>query len=176
MIYKSGWILILMAFMVIPLTLGSQVAADSTAAAGMVFTIRNCVNQFDRDKIIPTSVGYQYWFIDKTFIDGRTLKMSVVAPASCTHAPHQHGEDEFFFVLEGTAEFLLDEETARGTAYSSFYCPPNRLHGIRNAGADTLKYLVIKKYPLINQPDAFIDRVREEHQGNGIVPMRVPPD
>jgi quercetin dioxygenase-like cupin family protein len=91
-------------------------------------------------------------------------------------APHQHGEDEFFFVLEGTAEFLLDEETARGTAYSSFYCPPNRLHGIRNAGADTLKYLVIKKYPLINQPDAFIDRVREEHQGNGIVPMRVPPD
>lgn len=110
------------------------------------YTIKNCVNQFDTEKTIPTKVGYQYWFADKDFLDGRTLKMSVVAPHKSTHAPHQHIEDEFFFVLEGTAEFFLDGKTQTAGAYTSFYCPSNSMHGISNVGDTELKYLVIKKY------------------------------
>ncbi len=112
------------------------------------FSIENCVNSFDPGKIDSTKVGYQYWFVDKNFLDGRTLKMSVVAPHKATHAPHSHPEDEFFFVLEGTAEFYLNGETTTGTPYTSFYCPSNSLHGIRNIGDTELKYLVIKKYPV----------------------------
>ncbi|MBN2356776.1 cupin domain-containing protein [candidate division KSB1 bacterium] len=111
------------------------------------FTIENCVNHFDIENSVKTKVGYQYWFIDKNFLDGRTLKLSVVEPHSATHAPHRHAEDEIFFVLEGTAEFSLDGEKAIGGPYTSFYCPANRSHGIRNAGDNVLKYLVIKKYP-----------------------------
>lgn len=74
--------------------------------------------------------------------------MSVVEPKQATHAPHSHEEDEFFFILEGTAEFYLDGKTVIGTPYSSFYCPPNSLHGIKNTGDTQLKYLVIKKYNL----------------------------
>lgn len=112
------------------------------------FTIENCVNQFDPEKVVETKVGYQYWFVDKDFLDGRTLKMSVVAPHSATHEPHSHAEDEFFFVLEGTAEFVLNGETVIAEPYASFYCPPGSLHGIRNIGDTELKYLVIKKYIL----------------------------
>lgn len=115
------------------------------------YTIDNCVNQFDSTKISETKVGYQYWFVDKKFLDGRTLKMSVVAPHSATHDPHLHIEDEFFFVLEGTAEFHLNGETIKAEPYASFYCPPNSVHGIRNIGDTELKYLVIKKYNLIEQ-------------------------
>jgi quercetin dioxygenase-like cupin family protein len=111
-----------------------------------LFTIENCVNQFNLKDTINTKMGYQYWFVDKNFLDGRTLKMSVVKPNSATHAPHTHSEDEFFFVLEGKAEFHLNGETSIGTKYSSFYCPPNSVHGIRNIGEAELKYLVIKKY------------------------------
>jgi mannose-6-phosphate isomerase-like protein (cupin superfamily) len=110
------------------------------------FTIDNCVNIFDSTKIQPTKVGYQYWFADKDFIDGRTLKLSVVAPHEATHAPHVHAEDEFFFVLDGTAEFYLDGKTKVAGPYASFYCPSNVEHGIRNVGDTVLKYLVIKKY------------------------------
>ncbi|AFN74740.1 hypothetical protein MROS_1503 [Melioribacter roseus P3M-2] len=110
------------------------------------FTIDECVSQFDWEDTVGTKVGYQFWFVDKNFLDGRTLKMSVVAPHKATHAPHKHAEDEFFFVLEGTAEFYLDGETRIGKPYSSFYCPPNSMHGIRNVGDTELKYLVIKKY------------------------------
>ena len=110
------------------------------------WTIQNCVNQFDSTKVVPTKVGYQYWFADKNFIDGRTLKMSVVAPHQATHPPHKHAEDEFFFVLEGKALFILDGDSVTAEPYASFYCPSGVEHGIRNIGDTELKYLVIKKY------------------------------
>ncbi|MFZ1291269.1 MAG: cupin domain-containing protein [Melioribacteraceae bacterium] len=119
------------------------ISLDSTK-----FTIENCVNQFNIQDTVGTKAGYQYWFVDKDFLDGRTLKMSVVKPYSATHSPHSHLEDEFFFVLEGKAEFYLNGETKIGTPYSSFYCPSNSTHGIKNAGDTELKYLVIKKYSL----------------------------
>lgn len=124
----------------------SQEKNDNNTAGEIDYTIENCVNQFDPDKIVETKVGYQYWFVDKEFLDGRTLKMSVVAPHSATHEPHRHAEDEFFFVLEGTAEFILNSDSVQVKPYASFYCPPNSLHGIRNVGDTELKYLVIKKY------------------------------
>lgn len=110
------------------------------------FTIDNCVTVFNPDKVEKTAVGFQYWFVDKNFIDGRTLKVSSVAPHSATHAPHIHAEDEFFFVLEGKAEFILSGKTKVVEGYASFYCPSNVEHGIRNVGDKELKYLVIKKY------------------------------
>jgi mannose-6-phosphate isomerase-like protein (cupin superfamily) len=72
--------------------------------------------------------------------------MSVVAPNEATHAPHKHIEDEFFFVLEGTANFYLDGESITVGPYTSLYCPSMQMHGISNAGETQLKYLVIKKY------------------------------
>ena len=118
------------------------------AAQQRTFTIDNCVNSFDPAAVESTKAGYQYWFAGKEFLDGRTLKMSVVKPHEATHAPHRHAEDEFFFVLEGRAEFFLDGKTRTAGPLTSFYCPPNQEHGIRNIGDSVLKYLVIKKYEM----------------------------
>jgi hypothetical protein len=71
------------------------------------YSIENCVNEFSLDNIEETKVGYQYWFADRDFLDGRTIKLSMVGPHSSTHAPHKHSGDEFFFVLEGTAYIAL---------------------------------------------------------------------
>lgn len=117
-----------------------------TTAQEKTYTIEECVNTFSEDKTVPTKVGYQYWFADKDFLDGRTIKMSVVAPGKSTHAPHKHVEDEFFYVLEGTAKFFLDGKEVVVEANTSLYCPSWSMHGISNAGDTELKYLVIKKY------------------------------
>ncbi|MFH6767900.1 cupin domain-containing protein [Gaetbulibacter aquiaggeris] len=126
----------------------AQEKNESLGVSNKTFNIENCVNQFNQEAAINTKVGYQYWFADKDFLDGRTLKMSVVAPRKATHEPHKHIEDEFFFVLEGTAEFYLDGKTVVSGPYTSFYCPSNVEHGIRNVGDTELKYLVIKKYEI----------------------------
>ncbi len=118
---------------------------DSTQAGR--FTFDACVNRFTISRVESTKAGYQYWFIDRNFLDGRTLKMSAVKPHAATHPPHRHPEDEIFFVLEGTAEVFLNGEKTLLQPYASFYCPPNSDHGIRNAGDTDLKYLVIKRYP-----------------------------
>ena len=110
------------------------------------FSIENCVNHFEQEKAVKTKVGFQYWFIDKDFIDRNTLKMSVVEPRLSTHPPHRHIEEEFFFVLEETATFYLEGKTVTAGPYTSFYCPSNMEHGITNAGDTELKYLVMKKY------------------------------
>jgi quercetin dioxygenase-like cupin family protein len=138
-------ILILVTFCFFSPMLAQAGSATRDTAQGK-YTIQNCVNEFTMGKIESTKVGYQYWFADKDFIDGRTLKMSVVAPHSATHPPHSHPEDEFFFVLEGKAEFYLNGQTKVAGPYTSFYCPSRSTHGIRNVGDSVLKYLVIKKY------------------------------
>jgi mannose-6-phosphate isomerase-like protein (cupin superfamily) len=124
----------------------AQDANHPAPAAGRHFTLNNCVSEFNPARIESTKVGYQYWFVGKEFLDGRTLKMTVVKPHAATHPPHRHAEDEFFFVLEGTAEVILNGETRVVHPYASFYCPSDSLHGIRNPGDTELKYLVIKKY------------------------------
>lgn len=143
---KVNQILLLFLILLVTQTITAQEKKESLNLSEKQFTIENCVNHFSMDKTIETKVGYQYWFADKDFIDGRTLKMSVVAPHQATHAPHKHAEDEFFFILEGTAKFYLDGKTTEAGPYSSFYCPSNMEHGISNAGDTELKYLVIKKY------------------------------
>lgn len=129
-------------FSIVMLCFAMQIAT----AQEKTYTIEECVNTFSEDKTVPTKVGYQYWFADKDFLDGRTIKMSVVAPGKSTHAPHKHVEDEFFYVLEGTAKFFLDGKEVVVEANTSLYCPSWSMHGISNAGDTELKYLVIKKY------------------------------
>ena len=124
----------------------AQEGTDPRSSWSGPYTLSTCVNEFTPARIESTKAGYQYWFVGKEFLDGRTLKMSVVQPHTATHPPHRHAEDEFFFVLEGTAEVILNGETRIVHPYTSFYCPSDSLHGIRNPGATELKYLVIKKY------------------------------
>ncbi len=137
---------ILAALILVLITQSIQAQEDKSESDNKAFTIENCVNEFNMDNADKTKSGYRYWFVDKNFIDGRTLKLSVVEPGKATHAPHVHENDEFFFILEGQAKFHLNgKETVVGP-YTSMYCPSNIPHGISNAGDTELKYLVIQKY------------------------------
>jgi len=132
----------------LPAVVFASFSAVGLAGEHPEYTIENTVNTFDPAKAEKTRAGYRYWFADKQLADGKTLKLSVVEPGKGSHAPHEHAEDEFFFVLEGTAEFHLNGETKVGGPMTSFYCPTGSKHGIRNVGDTELKYLVIKEYIL----------------------------
>jgi quercetin dioxygenase-like cupin family protein len=110
------------------------------------YTIDNCISTFNPAKVEKTGAGGQFWFFDRDFAEGKTLKLSVVGPHLATHAPHRHVEDEFFFILEGQAECYLDGQWRAVPPNTGFYCPSGQEHGIRNAGDTEMRYLVIKKY------------------------------
>ena len=128
----------------------SAPATPPTAAVppGPRYSLDNLVNPFTMDRTEKTDAGYVYWFFDKQFAgNGKTLKLSVVHPHEASHAPHHHVEDEFWFVLEGKAEFFIDGKTRIVGPNTGMYAPSNVEHGIKNAGDTDLKYLVIKQYP-----------------------------
>lgn len=125
--------------------------SSAGSAAPARYTIDNCVNTFSPGGVEATRTGQQYWFFDKAFADGKTLKLSVVGPHQASHAPHRHPEDEFFFVLEGKAEFYLDGKTRTVGPNTGLYCPSGSEHGIRNVSDGELRYLVIKQYPPVPQ-------------------------
>jgi len=106
------------------------------------------INSFAMDHVEKSNAGYVYWFFDKQFTgNGKTLKLSVVRPHEASHPHHHHVEDEFWFVLEGKAEFYIDGQTRIVGPNTGVYAPSNVEHGIKNAGDTELKYLVIKQYP-----------------------------
>ena len=43
-----------------------------------MYSIENCVNTFNPDKVEKTKVGYQYWFADKKFADGDTVELETI--------------------------------------------------------------------------------------------------
>lgn len=47
------------------------------------YTIDNCVSEFSSDGIIKTSAGYQFWFVDKEFLDGETKTAGAYASFYC---------------------------------------------------------------------------------------------
>jgi quercetin dioxygenase-like cupin family protein len=168
-----------------PLATGAADAAKSAPPAGSAragaagtpapgFSMDNCLRPFDPAATGKTSVGYQFWFADGTLApDASTVKISVVGPRLGTHAPHRHAEDEFFFVLEGTAEFFLDGERRTGGPLTLFYCPSWHEHGIRNVGDSELKYLVMKKQPgPAAKPSTSVKQVPGAAQPPGVNPPK----
>jgi mannose-6-phosphate isomerase-like protein (cupin superfamily) len=139
-------IIVLLILVTVAQLVNAQEKKESASADEKKFTIENCVNEYSEEKSTKTDSGHRFWFVDKEFIDGRTLKLSAVKPHGATHPPHDHDADEFFFILEGKAKFYLDGKTKVVGPYTSLYCPANVPHGISNAGDTELKYLVIKKY------------------------------
>jgi mannose-6-phosphate isomerase-like protein (cupin superfamily) len=106
------------------------------------------INSFAMDHVEKSNAGYVYWFFDKQFTgNGKTLKLSVVRPHEASHPHHHHIEDEFWFVLKGSAEFYIDGKTRVVGPNTGVYTPSNVEHGIKNAGDSDLEYLVIKQYP-----------------------------
>lgn len=134
--------------------LGVALARAGTQPSAPRYSIENSAVTFKMDGVEKTKAGYQYWFFDKVFAEGRSVKLSVVAPRQKTHEPHKHDGHEFFFVLEGKAAFFLEGETKVVGPQTALYCPPWAMHGISNAGDTELKYLVIKDYPWPPEPSA----------------------
>jgi mannose-6-phosphate isomerase-like protein (cupin superfamily) len=69
---------------------------------------------------------------------------AVLKPGQQIHPPHQHAEEEFLVVTEGSGEWHLagkDFPAAKGDA---IYAEPWLVHGIRNSGTTPLTFVVMK--------------------------------
>jgi mannose-6-phosphate isomerase-like protein (cupin superfamily) len=68
----------------------------------------------------------------------------LLKPGMTPHPPHQHPEEEFMVITEGTGEISMEGKIARCGPGSMMYSAANKLHGIVNTGKTPLLFYFYK--------------------------------
>ncbi len=85
------------------------------------------------------------------YFDGPTGELSAMTagslmldPGASPHPPHQHPEEEFLLITEGTGEIMVAGKVNKVGPGSMMYCQANTLHGIDNTGSTPLLFYYYK--------------------------------
>lgn len=65
-------------------------------------------------------------------------------PGKQLQPPHQHANEEFMFIIEGSGTWFLNGKESTLRKGDLMYAKPWDMHGISNTGTDTLKFFVVK--------------------------------
>lgn len=65
-------------------------------------------------------------------------------PGMAPHPPHQHPEDEFLIVAEGTGEISIEDKVTKVGPGDIAFCRGNKMHGIRNTGGEPMVFYFFK--------------------------------
>lgn len=104
-----------------------------------------CIIPWNEDAARRHERGFSLPFVNES-CGARQLRLhvSVINPGEAAHPPHQHAGEEIMFLLEGTAEARIGDETHIIGPMTALFCPENVLHGLRNVGETPIKYMVIR--------------------------------
>ena len=87
----------------------------------------------------------------RIYYDGPTDQLKAMTagslrlkPGMTPHAPHQHPEEEFMVITEGSGEIVVDGKTTKVGAGSMMYSAANKVHGIVNTGKTPLLFYFYK--------------------------------
>jgi len=118
--------------------LSSQVPAERTLASAVVRAA----------DAVPTRGPWGEWlryFRGDTY---GTLDIVVLAvtlkPGQEPHPPHQHAEEEFMILAEGSGDWHLDGKDLPAKKGDVLYAAPWAMHGIKNTGNAPLTYYMMK--------------------------------
>ena len=65
-------------------------------------------------------------------------------PGQEPHPPHQHAEEEFLFISEGSGQWHLNGKEVAAAKGDTIYTAPWDIHGIKNTGTTPLTFVVFK--------------------------------
>ncbi len=87
----------------------------------------------------------------RVFFEGPTAQLKsmtagslLLKPGQEPHPPHQHPEEEFMVITEGSGEILVGGKTYQVSAGSMMYSEANQLHGVKNTGTLPLLFYYYK--------------------------------
>jgi mannose-6-phosphate isomerase-like protein (cupin superfamily) len=68
-------------------------------------------------------------------LSGVSAGVAILDPGASPHPPHQHPEEEFLIIGEGTGEIECDGKTTQVGPGAMMYCAGNTWHGVKNTGS-----------------------------------------
>jgi len=105
-----------------------------------------CIIPWDERRAHRHERGFKLPFVDEN-CGARQLRMhvSVINPGEAAHDPHEHPDEEIIYLLEGSAEVRLGDERHIIGPHTAVFCAAGLFHGLRNAGATPMKYMIIRR-------------------------------
>jgi quercetin dioxygenase-like cupin family protein len=87
----------------------------------------------------------------RIYYDGPTPQLKAMTagslrlkPGMAPHPPHEHPEEEFMVVTEGTGEISVEGNVTKVSVGSMMFCGAGKLHGIVNTGKTPLTFYFYK--------------------------------
>jgi mannose-6-phosphate isomerase-like protein (cupin superfamily) len=68
-------------------------------------------------------------------LSGVSAGVAILDPGASPHPPHQHPEEEFLIIGEGTGEIECDGKTTQVGPGAMMYCAGSTWHGVKNTGS-----------------------------------------
>ncbi|WOI39285.1 cupin domain-containing protein [Alteromonas sp. CI.11.F.A3] len=82
---------------------------------------------------------------DETFGTSQSLAgMAVIKPGVEIHPPHEHSDEEFLLVTQGSGEWSVEGEVFKANMGDMLYAAPWDEHGVKNTGEVDLIFVVFK--------------------------------
>jgi mannose-6-phosphate isomerase-like protein (cupin superfamily) len=124
-----------------------MVAAEGSATGdGKLPAWQDAVYTIEESKTTHAAFGdTSVYFEGKTGqLRDMTAGSLVLQPGQEPHPPHQHPEEEFLLIGEGTGEILVNGKTVQVGPGSMMYSESNHLHGIKNTGSVPMRFYFFK--------------------------------
>jgi mannose-6-phosphate isomerase-like protein (cupin superfamily) len=121
-------------------------ALGALAASGAGAKLPNVTLGMEKAKVTREPFGDL-----RIYFDGPTDQLRAMTAGSLRlnagmtpHPPHQHPEEEFMVITEGTGELSMDGKITKVGPGAMMYCAGGRLHGIVNTGKTPLLFYFYK--------------------------------
>jgi len=131
----------------VSVALALVVAGYAVGRAQTSFSIVSGVVPAEQAKVTETGP----WGEFHTYFDSGTMATAAVMagyadiqPGQQNHAPHQHVDEEFLYLVEGSGKWTVGDKTQSAKAGDVLYAAPNIVHGLRNSSDKPLKFFVVK--------------------------------
>jgi hypothetical protein len=101
-----------------------------TFAAGAPHLADSCMDE-SKAKLTSEPFGELRMYYDgpTEYLKSMTAGSLRLKPGMEPHLPHQHPEEEFMLITEGTGEILVNGEKSKVGPGTMMYCQGNHLHG-----------------------------------------------
>ena len=87
----------------------------------------------------------------RVYFDGATDQLKAMTagsvrlnPGAAPHPPHQHDEEEFLLITEGSGEISIEGKVTKVQPGAMMYCGAGRVHGIVNTGKVPMTFFYSK--------------------------------
>ena len=135
-IRRTSWIVSL----ILAFTAGAALTSQQEASQPSAIIAQEDATQEDFD-----------WGTLYTYYDGESYgtkdgltAVAVIEPGEQIHPPHEHAEEEYLMVTEGTGTWHLNGEERAAAPGDMLYAAPWDVHGITNTGSEPLTFVVWK--------------------------------